>query len=142
MNIDGNQRPPDPPPPPPPEKVDEPVGARIWDVGDGASAAGAEAMERWEASEDRILQDNADYFDAEAQRYRDLGDHDAAIASQEAAERARSLIGDGAQPAGGDAPPGPTEAHFDSVGTGNLDRDRQLQDDRDRQFQDDRDRQL
>ena len=86
-----------------------------------AATAGSEAMKRWEASEDRILKDNADYFDAEAQRYRELGDHDAASALQDAGDRARSFIGDSSQPDSGDPSPSPPDYHLDSAGTGNED---------------------
>ncbi len=86
-----------------------------------AATAGSEAMERWEASEDRILRDNADYFDAEAKRYAELGDHDAASSSQDAGDLARSFIGGGAQSDSGDTSPSPPDDHFDSAGTGNED---------------------
>jgi hypothetical protein len=90
-------------------------------AGDSQKAAGSEAMERWEASEDRILRDNADYFDAEALRYRELGDHDAASALQDAGDRARSFIGESAQSDRGDSSPSPPDDHLDSAGTGNED---------------------
>lgn len=60
-------------------------------------------MARREAAEDRILSENADYFDSEAQRYHDLGNEEAATALQEAADRARSYIAD--SPVAEDAPP-------------------------------------
>ena len=85
------------------------------------TAAGAEAMERWETSEDRILRDNANYFDAEAQRYRELGDNAAASASQDAGDRARSFIGGSAQPDSVDTSSSPPDDHLDSAGTGNED---------------------
>jgi hypothetical protein len=102
--------------------VEDPLASTDRTAGDSQPAAGAEAMERWEASEDRILQDNADYFDAEAQRYRELGDHEAARASQEAGDRARALIGDSAQPNSADTSPGPTGDNLYSASTGNQDR--------------------
>jgi hypothetical protein len=94
-------------------------------IGDSAASdaatAGSEAMEHWEASEDRILRDNADYFDAEAKRYAELGDHNAASASQDAGDHARSFIGESTQPDGGDTSPRPQDDHLDSVGTGSED---------------------
>ena len=75
MSIDGGQRPPDPPPPPPPQKV-------------------AADSRTWDASADLRSQESVGYFDAEAQRYGEIGDYGVASAMLDAGDRARSLIGD------------------------------------------------
>ena len=65
------------------------------------------------------MQENVGYFDAEAQRYRELGDNDAASALQDAGDRARSFIGGSAQPDSGDTSSSPPDDHLDSADTGN-----------------------